>query len=339
MSKPSSKKTGARAGSTSSTSARKRLNTRGGTRSAKKNTRSANKPPTTTPPNTTATYSSTPTRKAPARPRLTAATADRHELYERAVQCVESEIDFVDAMYKKLRGRRASLLREDFCGTANTSCEWVRRRDTNKAVGVDIDPNPMNWGKANHIAKLSAEQQKRITLKRANVLENAGGNFDIVLAMNFSYWCLMTRADMLRYFKNVKRSLKKDGVFFLDFYGGADAHREMEETRAIPGDRKLGLEGFDYIWDQAHFNPVTGFVQCYIHFGFKDSTRMEKAFSYQWRLYTLPEIKDILADAGFSKVTTYLEGDDGKGGGDGKFKASDAGEADDSFICYITAEK
>lgn len=285
-------------------------------------------------------------RPAPPRPRpLTAATADRHELYQRAVQCVESEIDFVDATYRKLRGRRASLLREDFCGTGNTSCEWVRRRDTNRAVGVDIDPDPIGWGREHNIAALTDEQRKRLTLKRANVLRNYGGNFDVVLAMNFSYWCLMTRADMVRYFQNVRRSLKKDGVFFLDFYGGADAHREMEEARAIPADKPDpargtgGGGGFDYIWDQAKFNPVTGFVQCYIHFAFKDGTRLDKAFSYAWRLYTLPEIKDILADAGFRKVTTYLEGDDGEGGGDGNFKPSDAGEADDAFICYITAEK
>ena len=64
--------------------------------------------------------------------------ADRHVLYEKAVQCVEAEIDMVDQNFKTLRGRRAISLREDFCGTANTSCEWVRRRSTNFAVGIDI---------------------------------------------------------------------------------------------------------------------------------------------------------------------------------------------------------
>ncbi|MCA9297734.1 MAG: hypothetical protein KDA28_01630, partial [Phycisphaerales bacterium] len=59
---------------------------------------------------------------------LTAKTADRHILYQESVQNVEAEIDFVDEQFRKRRGRHARRLREDFCGTANTSCEWVRRR-------------------------------------------------------------------------------------------------------------------------------------------------------------------------------------------------------------------
>ena len=80
--------------------------------------------------------------------------ADRHVLYEAAVQCVEAEIDFVDAEFKRLRGRRAQVLREDFCGTANTSCEWVRRRRDNIAVGVDIDADVLAWGREHHVAGL-----------------------------------------------------------------------------------------------------------------------------------------------------------------------------------------
>ena len=72
--------------------------------------------------------------------------ADRHLYYERAVQCVESEIDMVDDTYHTLRGKRATLLREDFCGTGNTSCEWVRRRETNRAVGFDLNQEVLDWG-------------------------------------------------------------------------------------------------------------------------------------------------------------------------------------------------
>ena len=71
---------------------------------------------------------------------------DRHVLYQSAVQCVESEIDFVDETFEKIRGRKASLLREDFAGTANTSSEWVRRRPTNRAVAVDLCADTLAWG-------------------------------------------------------------------------------------------------------------------------------------------------------------------------------------------------
>ena len=78
--------------------------------------------------------SPSPTAAPDARLRGLAAKTDRYLLYQRAVQCVEAEIDFVDDTFTKLRGRKAVLLREDFCGTLHTSCEWIRRRKGNIAA-------------------------------------------------------------------------------------------------------------------------------------------------------------------------------------------------------------
>jgi hypothetical protein len=53
--------------------------------------------------------------------------ADIHELYELSVQNVENEIEFLQTTFKSLTGRTAYLFREDFCGTASASCQWVRQ--------------------------------------------------------------------------------------------------------------------------------------------------------------------------------------------------------------------
>jgi hypothetical protein len=95
--------------------------------------------------------------------------ADRHVLYQESVQCVEAEIDFVDDTFNELRGRHATWLREDFCGTANTSCEWVRRRPGNHAVSVDWDADVLDWGRQHNVATLSPDQQARIELVNADV--------------------------------------------------------------------------------------------------------------------------------------------------------------------------
>jgi len=157
-----------------------------------------------------------------------ASKADRHVLYEDSVQCVEAEIDFIDDTFKTLRNRRPQLLREDFGGTANTSCEWVRRRKRNRAFAVDLDSEVQQWGKEHHVSKLG-QAQDRVTLLNANVLEVATEPVDIVLAMNFSYWIFKDRALLGRYFRNVYDGLVDDGVFFLDAYGGSDAYKEMRE--------------------------------------------------------------------------------------------------------------
>ena len=70
-------------------------------------------------------------KKKPARSRRTAATSDRHELYELSVQGPEAEVDFIDHAWQQRRGRIAHSVREDFCGTAIASVEWVKRRRDN----------------------------------------------------------------------------------------------------------------------------------------------------------------------------------------------------------------
>ena len=48
--------------------------------------------------------------------------ADIHELYEQSVQNVENEVEFMQATFEALSGRKAYLFREDFCGTASAAC-------------------------------------------------------------------------------------------------------------------------------------------------------------------------------------------------------------------------
>lgn len=261
--------------------------------------------------------------------------ADRHALYEQAVQCAEAEIDFVDHAFKKLRGRRAELLREDFCGTANVCCEWVKRRRANHAIGVDLDPEVLEWGRAHNLAALKPSQRERIELLQRDVLQVETAAPDIVSAMNFSYWLFKDRPTLLRYFRKVRETLGDDGVFFLDAYGGYDSHREIVEEREIDD----GGAGFTYVWDQAKFDPISHNLVCHIHFKLPDGSRLKRAFSYDWRLWTLPEVRDLLDEAGFRKVTVYWQGWDKHGEADGDFKPVSRGVADAGWICYLSAEK
>lgn len=280
-------------------------------------------------------------REMPEKDRLTASIADRHSCYEASVQSVEPEIDFVDKTYKKLRKRRAVRLREDFSGTCNTSCEWVRRHPAAMAWGLDIDEPTLEWGLARHASRLDAEQRDRLHMLCRNVLEPGDAvGMDCVLAMNFSYYLFRTRAELKAYYTAVHASLAEDGIFFLDFYGGSEAHTECEDERKI----RSGRHRFTYIWEQARYNPITGEFRCNIHFSFPDGTRLDRAFEYDWRLWGLPEVLDLLEEVGF-RPTVYWEGDelddDGEptGEGNGIFKPSTKGTPDPSYVCYIVAER
>lgn len=269
------------------------------------------------------------------RKRPLAETADRHLLYELSVQCAEGEIDFVDATFHRLRKRRARLLREDFCGTANVCCEWVRRGKKRHAIGVDLDPEVLEWGRRHNLSRLSRKERERITLLERDVLKTKTEKPDIISAMNFSYWLIRDRKNLKKYFKSVLKALDKNGIFFLDAYGGYDSHKEIQEEREIEDDGA----GFTYIWEQESFDPVTHRMVCNIHFAFPDGSEMRKAFHYEWRLWGLPEIRDLLLECGFRKVTVYWQGWDRDGEPDGNFKPVAEAEADAGWICYLTAEK
>lgn len=260
--------------------------------------------------------------------------ADRHELYELSVQCPEAEVDFVSETFEQLRGRPARLLREDFCGTANVCCEWVRRHPRNRAVGVDLDPEVLDWARRHNLANLESGQADRLELLQADVLQVRTEAPDIISAMNFSYWLFKERAQLKNYFRSLCRALKEDGILFLDAYGGYDSFREVEEEREIETD----LGDVTYVWEQASFNPINHDLTCHIHFHFEDGSSLEPAFSYHWRLWTLPEIRDLLEECGF-KTTIYWQGWDEDGEPDGDFHPATKADADAGWICYIVAEK
>jgi SAM-dependent methyltransferase len=265
-----------------------------------------------------------------------AALADRHLLYQQSVQDVEAEIDFVEQTWSELRQRPAVFLREDFCGTAKTACEWVIRDEDHQAVGVDLDREVLNWSRLNLLTQLDEEQLERIELLNEDVLQTRPGLADIILAMNFSYYLFLTRDDLREYFINVLDGLVSDGIFFLDAYGGYEAPMVMEESRACQDEDG---NDFTYIWDQAAFNPIDSCMDCHIHFRFPDDSRIDKAFSYHWRLWTLPEIREILLEAGFSQVDIYWEGTDKiNNEGNGIYTPSKVGDADPGWVCYIVAQ-
>ncbi len=262
--------------------------------------------------------------------------ADRHLLYQQSVQDVETEIDFVEQTWSELRQRPAVFLREDFCGTANTACEWVVRDANHQSVGVDLDNEVLEWGRLYNLTELDDEQQDRIELLHEDVLQTRPGLADIILAMNFSYYLFMQRDQLREYFANALDSLVADGILFLDAYGGYEAPMVLTEPRECEDE---DAKEFTYIWEQAEFNPIDSCMTCHIHFEFPDKSRMDKAFSYRWRLWTLPEIREILYEAGFSQVDIYWEGtDEKKNEGNGIYMPAEVGDADPGWVCYIVAQ-
>lgn len=258
---------------------------------------------------------------------------DKYFYYKESVQGPESDVLYLRDTYKSLVGQQPLVLREDFCGTFLICCEWVKLGPKYKAIGVDLDPEPLAYGKEHYLAELSPSEQERLAILQENVLQNNLAKADIICALNFSYFIFKERQILKNYFQNVYDGLLENGVFIIDCFGGSKCYEANEEETAYEDEK------YSYFWDQDNFNPVTNEAQFYIHFKRKGEKKREKVFSYDWRLWSIPELRDIMKEVGFKASHVYWEGTDKNGEGNGIFERTEQGEECESWVAYIAGVK
>ena len=257
---------------------------------------------------------------------------NKYWYYEKSVQNPNNELEFFNETYEEIRNKKAFTLREDFCGTGLISCHWANQSSKHKAWGIDLDPEPVNYGKENHLTKLDDTAQKRMHYLLDNVLTAKTPKVDICFAFNFSYFIFKERKQLLEYFISARETLNEDGVFFIDLFGGPDSQTVMTDV--------IKHDGFKYFWECQEFNPINNHCQFAIHFKRKGEKKIKDAFVYKWRMWFTSELKDLLEEAGFSKVITYWEGDDEEDGtGNGEFFETNSAENCDAWVTYIAATK
>lgn len=255
---------------------------------------------------------------------------DKYALYREAVQSPESDVRFIRKVYRDSRGKDPVSMREDFCGTFALCCEWVKLNSKHQSLGIDLDPEPIAYGQKNYLSELREDQQRRVRIKRGDLLKTKLDHADIVVAMNFSYFIFKKPEVLSRYFSNVRKSLRPGGVFLLDLFGGSLCYSPNEESS-----RK---KGFTYYWDQESFDPITNNAKFAIHFKLKDRPKKRRVFTYDWRMWTIPELREMLIQVGFKRTHIYWEGTNAQGGGNGVFRRTEKGEDCQSWIAYIAAE-
>lgn len=265
--------------------------------------------------------------------------ADRHVLYQESVQCPEAEVDFISKTYQALKGRKALSMKEDFGGTGYLSVEWAKSDPERTSIVVDIDKPTLDWGQQNNAEPAGSDIASRVEFIEADVRDITEPKVDVINAFNFSYCIFETRDEMRKYFEKTREGLKDDGILVLDLFGGTEAMDVLEE--------ETELEDFDatYRWEHVSFNPINNHMECAIHFDFDDGSSMENAFTYAWRLWSIPEIRELLEEAGYRKTRIYWEeyvdsdDDDDELEGTGEYYETEEVENQESWMIYIVAEK
>lgn len=257
---------------------------------------------------------------------------DKYYYYSQSVQSAENDVVFFDRFYKEVRDKDPIAFREDFCGSFMICCEWVKLGDKKKAIGLDLDQEPIEYGFKNYLDKLNQEQKKRVSIFEQNVLKPELPKADIVAALNFSYFIFKDRETLKTYAQNAYDSLNDDGLFFMDCFGGPATQESNEE--------EVEHDNFSYFWDQDYFNPINNHAKFFIHFKLDgEKRRRERVFTYDWRMWSLPELRDILTEVGFKDVKVLWEGSDEDGDGNGEFTETQEGEECESWVAYVVGCK
>ena len=219
-------------------------------------------------------------------------------------------------------------MREDFCGTAAFATAWVQAHRENRAIGVDLDPDPLDWGRRHNLDRLRPEQARRITLLQEDVRTARAPKVDVLVAFNFSFFLFKQRAALLDYFKRCHAAMKSDGIFVIDAYGGPESMEKRREKRRIGR--------FTYIWDQYRYDPITHDATCHIHFEFRDGSKIERAWTYHWRLWTIAELRELLLEAGFKSTEVYWEGTElASNEPNGIFRPRKHADEDPAWVAYL----
>nr|XP_043610593.1 uncharacterized protein LOC122582285 [Erigeron canadensis] len=302
----------------------------------------------------------------------------KFSLYQQSVQSPKGDISYLQKFFFTYVGGRPPLhLQEDFCGTALLSTEWLRSDSRRTAIGLDLDAEALDWCMENNVNKIGADISSRIFLYHGNVLhpndailvksnlQNIMHNVtlevkdndsegivepvanseaipprDIVCAFNYSCCCLHSRHELVLYFKHALSTLSKQGgIFVMDLYGGTSSECELRMERRFPS--------FTYTWEQAGFDIIQRKTRISLHFTLQkhQKKKLRHAFSYSWRLWSLPEIKDCMEEAGFRSVHFWIrqmpdsgniKSMDGFGEGrDIKYEEATSFQQQDSWNAYI----
>ncbi len=262
--------------------------------------------------------------------------ADKFDLYQKSVQTPDHEVEFFEQAYREVHRRKPLSLREDFCGTFAVCCEWVASNPKRTAIGVDLCPETLQWGRDHNLSKLTPAQQKRVRLIEQDVRKRNRPQADILAAQNFSFWIFKTREEVIDYFKIARSNLNAKGIMIMDMMGGGECYEEdLVDKRTI----KKGKKGFKYHWKQHSFNPVNADAKFSISFRFADGSKLKEAFVYEWRFWTIPEVREMLDEAGFQESHVYWEIDDEDSDDDGTWERGDDAPSNPSWISYIVAVK
>ena len=268
---------------------------------------------------------------------------DPLSLYLHAVQHPQAEVGFLLKAYLHHRDQPPAKLKEDFAGTSAVACAWVDFADHFQAIAVEHDRATVQWARTYATQVLPADRLTGLSIVQSDVLLVEEPRVDIVAALNFSCFIYHSRERLRAYFAAARASLRPGGMLVLDAFGGPGAMRPGLQARAVrieggtEGDGGAEVE-LEYQWEQRAFDAVSSRIDCRIHFAQNGRRVMEDAFVYDWRLWSLPELRELLLESGFADVAIWCDAvNPATGQSDSDYQPIESMPAREDWVAYLVA--
>jgi hypothetical protein len=253
---------------------------------------------------------------------------DKFTLYEIAVTNAHALAAFFAVLAPK-----AHMLREDFSGTGALARAWCKTPGR-LAIAVDVDRAVTSRIPATAGLAIVTSDVRRCRR-----------SCDVLAATNFALGYLHTRSQLLAYLRHARSCLTTRGLFVADIYAGSSAFVAEEQRVVVRVPPAFGSGAFVYVWEQRTVDVTTGMVTNAIHFELPRVKRrplvIRDAFTYRWRVWSIPELREAMLEAGFRTVNAYDRIGDAidQHGNIYARPLAEGDEIDDPAVLYIAGQK
>jgi SAM-dependent methyltransferase len=196
----------------------------------------------------------------------------------------EAEVERAMRMLRPAGGERVLDLA---CGSGRHSLE-LRRRDF-EVVGADISPELLEVARRD-----AAEEGLQVSFVEADLRDlEFDAEFDVVLSLNDgAIGYLETEAENLRTFSVISRSLRQGGRHLMQLPNVLYAREHLPQKSWISGESMIEL--VEHRWNKRDSYMEGAMIP--VRFG--EVLKELKPIEFRQRLYTVEELKEIMASVG-----------------------------------------
>lgn len=217
---------------------------------------------------------------------------DKYDLYTLGLQTPVLEARYLASLAD------GPHLREDFCGTAAISRSWIALSQSRTATAVDMDSIALSRAARSLERAEPPSMSTRIQFANADATEFRSRDVDVLTVPNSSIFLVTDRQRLRRYLEHVWHDLNEGGAIAIDMFGGPSALGN--------GTTVVDCDGFRCIWQQEDFDFRTHIFDAHVRFQTRGHSPIASAFSYRMRLWSAPEVVDMLIESGFERTTVSI---------------------------------